>query len=726
MPRLKGKKIVLQTDRGAVSIERDKNGVPHIEASTYVDLLFGLGWVHACDRLLAMELTRLIGRGEAAEHLEGSPELIETDRVMRKHRLWLDSVGQVEKTDQETKDLVGSYCKGVNDFMKNNRLPFEFKLIRHVPEPWTPADCFLILRMMGLVDLAETQGWMEKLIVQAIKDGVPYQKLKELCPYLEDRPDDEYMSKIKNVKLESTIVPPTITLGAIPRLQSSNNWAVSGKKTASGKPIMCGDPHLDSSRLPAIWQEVVLETEDNYFTGATVPGIPAPALGRTAHLAWSPTYGCTDVIDHFIEEVKDGRYRRGSEWKPFKVRNEIIRVKGGEPLSVNFYENEHGILEGEPKEDGFYLCFAMAMAGAGAADMEAMMKLMNTKTASEAMGHFASLDFGPFNWVIADGDGNIAYQLCGPFPVRKEGTTGLLPLPGWDKSYDWKGLHDRGDNPSVLNPPENYFCTANQDLNKYGAVPMMDLPMADDRAARIAELLQARDDHTVGSMKAIQYDLKSKQAEKLMEIIRPLLPDSENGRLLKEWDSRYDPHSSSPTIFENVYRELLMTVFGENGLGREAMAHLLEETIIPYIFYGNFDGVLLREESSWFGDLSREDVFKKAIGKGLDVGAPHYGSTRKFVMKNLLLGGRLPRFLGFDYGPIELPGSRGTVSQGQIFRTFGGREANFSPTYRFIADFSEEGIHSVLAGGPSDRRFSKWYTSGIEEWLKGVYKRLLP
>jgi penicillin amidase len=722
--KLNQKEIEIAAHHGTVFLRRDENGVPHIRAGSYQDLLFGLGWAHAYDRLVGMDLTRVIGKGAASEQLDGSAEFVEIDRFMRRYRLWADSQEEARKLKGETRELVDAYCRGANRGMEVRR-PFEFRLIRHRPEPWTPADCILIVRMMGLVDLSETQGFMEKFIVQMIQNGVPLAHIRELCPYMTDEPDREYMDVIKNVKLAQPIVPPTIGWSAVPRLESSNNWVVSGERTASGKPILCGDPHLDTARLPAIWYEVAMRCDDFYFLGATVPGLPACALGRTEDLAWAPTYGCMDVSDYFIEEVKGGKYRRGDDWQDFIVREETLDVKGKEPVKLHYYETAHGVLDTEPAGDGYYLSYALSSERTGARDAENMMKLPLLKTVSEAMGYFATLDFGAFNWVLADGAGNIGYQMSGGVPVRPQGVSGLLPLPGWDERFDWKGLHDREKNPRLYNPDEGYFGTANQDVNYLAGVQMLTLPMADNRARRIAQMLAARKDHTADTMEKMHYDLYANQAEEFMKVIGPLLPDTPNGRLLAGWDFVYDPDSPAPMLFESVYRELRRTVFGDCGMGSEVVDCLLDETIIPYIFYGNFDRILLSEDSAWFGGKPRDELFRTAIEKGLDVEAVRYGGTRKVVMKNLFFGGRLPRFLGFDYGPIELPGSRSTITQGQLF-TSGGRLATFSPTYKFIADFAEDHIHSVLAGGPSDRRFSKWYTSGIKDWLAGRYKSLAP
>jgi penicillin amidase len=726
MEKLKRDEIRMSAATGEITIRRDENGVPHVRADSLTDLLFGLGWLHACDRPVQLELTRLVAKGLTAEFLKGDPEMVELDRYMRRYNLWGDSKYQAECLRPQTEELVQAYCAGVNHGMGGDKQPLEFRLLKHKQEPWAVADSVAVLKLTGLVDMTETQGWAEKLIVQMIREGVDLERLKELFPYMIEDLNPDYVKLICGLEFEGPIVPETVRWAQLPRNMCSNNWAVAGSRTASGKPILCGDPHLDTSRLPALWQEVALEAGDFYFTGVSMPGIPFPSLGRTRHLAWSATYAYMDVMDYFIEIVKDGKYRRGSEWRDFDVREEIIKVKGGEPLTVRFYETDHGVLEGEPAKDGYYLCFAWSAGrDCGAETLDAMADVLPCTRVEEAMPHFARLDFAAFNWVMADAQGNIGYQMSGRCPARAEGCSGLLPMPGWDESFHWQGYLPREDNPSLYNPPEGFIVTANQDLNRYGRAPVINLCMASYRAERIAELLSASQELDAAYMQRMHYDLYSRQAEAFMHVIRPLLPDTPNGKLLKEWDLRYHSDSREATLFERVYLELVKIVFGQYGVGRQVMDYIMDETILFHDFYGNFDRLLLAEDSLWLGDNSREELIGLACERNLAAQPVPYGSWRKILMKNIFFAGKLPRFLGFDYGPVELIGSRATIPQGQIFKSM-GRVATYSPTWKLVADFSEEGIRSVLAGGPSDRRFSKWYKSGIKDWLAANYKRIVP
>ncbi len=719
---LSGSPVTLDTKGGKTTILRNGHGIPEISAKRYEDAYYGMGWVHAHDRQLQTLLTRLLLEGRAAETLSGEPALVEIDRYMRRMRFLPDPDSEIKKLDPEVRRHLEFYTMGFNHYLETHGAVFEFRLLGYKPEPWRIRDSLILGKIMAFLGLADAQGAMEKFLVQMARNDLSEKKLRELFPYLSERID---YALLKKLELAPPLVPEALKwLSKIPKMTASNNWAVSGRLTASGKPMYCSDPHLEVNRIPSIWQEIVLRLPDNVVMGASLPGVPGIAIGRTKNLAWGATYSFMDMIDYRIEECRDGRYRRGKQWKPFAVREEVIKVKKGEPVVENVYENEHGVLEGNPFQEGHYLVMSWSAARAcGAGEFNGLLALPHARSAREAMACFRKLEALSFNWVMADSSGNIAYQMSGRLFKRPRGVSGLVPLPGWEKRYSPRGFVSPTQLPSALNPPEGFIVTANQDLNRLGKAKPINLPMASYRADRIAQLLKKKKKLTVDDMKRIHLDLYSLQAERFMRVLRPLLPDTDNGRILREWECSYTPDSRGATLFESVYLALLNTVFGDNGMGREVVDWVMNETGLFNDYYGNLDEILMNPRSAWFEGRPREELFKRAIKEGLTAKPEPYGKTRLVTLSHLLFGGKLPRFLGFDYGPIQLPGGRATVPQGQIFKS-AGRVTTFSPSYRMIADLAEHALHTNIAGGSSDRRFSRWYMRDMENWLKGVYKVL--
>jgi len=720
--KLKKNQVVLARHDGRVVIQRNENGIPIIKAESLVDLAYGLGWVHASDRQLQALLTRILLKGQAAEKLQNTPELIAVDTYMRTMNFLPNPEEVITKLENEVKQQLDAYAQGFNSYISQHGVVYELKLLGYKPEPWNISDTLILGKVFGFIGLADAQGNMEKLLVQMIQQGVSEDKLRELFPYLTEEIDYELYKK---VKLAPALVPESLRwLGKLPSFRASNNWAVSGSRTLSGKPILCGDPHLEVNRLPSVWQEIMMVLPDNLLLGVSVPGAPGLILGRNNHIAWSATYSFMDMLDFRIERCREGQYWREDGWKSFKVREETIRVKGSQPIVHKVYENEHGVLEGNPYEEGLYLllCWS-ARDDCGAGDFNGTMNLPKARNVKEAMELLKQLDASSFNYVIADVEGNIGYQMTGRQYRRPQGISGLLALPGWEQKYDPMGFVEKDMLPSAYNPAEGFIATANQDLNHLGKSDPINLAMGAYRAERIADILRGGQNLTVEDMKRMHFDLYSLQAERLMRIIRGLLPDSPNGKILKAWDMRYDSNSKGAMLFESVYQALYRVVFGDHNLGREVIDYLMRETTMFNDYYANIDAILLREDSAWFGGESRDKLFRQAIEEGLNIEAGSYGKTRKVMLSNLLFGGKFPHFFGYDYGPVELPGSRATIPQGQIFKS-AGRLTTFSPSYRFITDMATREMHTTIAGGPTDRRFSRWYTTDIDNWVHGRYKVL--
>ena len=712
--------------KGPVKIRRLAGGFPRVDSLSTTDLFFGLGYVHGHDRQMHMWLLKVLLQGRASECFAADPQLIELDKYMRWIDLARDSGTELQKLDAGERDLLQSYCDGVNNAVADAGRPMEFRLCGYRPDPWTPADCLTMIKAAGFVGLAQSQADMEKFILQIIQNGVDPARVKALFPYIEEEIDESLIETIRKVRLVRPPVSAGLSwLSRLSGFTSSNNWALGPDKTASGKPILCGDPHL-SLQLPSVWYNVMLVRGDFFLMGGSMPGIPAVAVGRTPELAWAVTYAPADVSDNFIEEVRDGKYRHGEQWRDFKVREEILRPKKKAPQTLRFYENERGLLEGEPGEDGYYLTFAWtALNGATARTLQNFFKLFEAHCAEEALDCFAGLPFAPFNWVVADAKGDIGYQMSGLVARKAEGSSGLLPLLGWVPEQNWSGMVDPLRYPRVLNPQEGFIVTANQDLNHLGDIKPMKLPMSSYRAERIAGLLSSRPDFTVADMQKMHFDLYSTQAEAFMKIMRPLLPDTPNGRLLGGWDLCCGADSQGAELFERVYVELLKIVFGEMGFGVDVMQNVIFEGSMFAMLHGNFDRILLSGQSVWFGDLTRDEIYARAIDRGLAGTCEPYGRSRRVTVKNLFFAGRLPAIFGFDYGPFEASGSRATIPQFQVFKTM-GQEGTFSPTLRMVTDLATREMHTNLAGGASDRRFSKYYTLGFSDWLEGRYELFRP
>ncbi len=718
--RLK-KKITLNRNNNNILIERNKYGIPEITANNIVDASYAIGFVHANDRQMHIMLTRVLLEGKASEKLADEPGLIEIDRFMRRMNFLPNMQKEVEKLEPKAKEQLQAYADGVNYFLDNNKAIFDFKLVGYKPEKWKIEDSLLLSKVFGFIGLVDAQMAMEKLIVQMTQNNVEEDKLKELFPYMTETIDYELLKKIK---IQDAIVPSAVKwFSKLPRFNASNSWIISGQHTKSGKPILSGDPHLEGNRLPNVWAEIVIHLPENKLTGVTIPGYPGMPIGRNNHIAWTATFSFMDMLDYRIEHCKDGKYKReNDEWIAYEPRIEKIKTKKGKIIEEKIYENENGLLEGNPFEEGHYLALKWsAQDDCGASESNCLLNFYEVKTVKEAQAQFRKLDASTFNFSIVDVEGNIGYQMSGRMFKRPKGTSGLIPLPAWIKGNEYQGYVDKEDLPTQYNPENGMIITTNQDLNYLGKASPINLPMATYRHDRIKQLLDKPEKKDLAYMKKMHYDLLSVQAERFMEMIKPLIPNNENGNILSNWDCKYDKESLGATIFESVYIEILKVVFGDNGFGRDVVEQVMKETGLFNDYYGNFDNVIFKEKSTWYGNKTRAELLTFAIEEGLKKEVKPYGETRKVLLANMLFGEKFPKFFGFDYGPISLPGNRATIPQGQIFKS-ANRITTFTPSFRFLTDMIGNEVHTNMLGGVSDRRFSKLYTNDIENWFNGIYK----
>ena len=699
-------------------IFRDKNGTPHIEAETHDDMYWGQGFVHARDRGVQMLMMRILGQGRLCELLNDSNESLGIDKFFRQMNWHNNLEREFDKLEEKYQDYLQSYANGVNAAFAE-KSPWEYKLLGYKPEKWTANDSIMISRMVGYLTLAQSQAEMERLFVEMVQADISREKLEELFPGNLGELD---IDLLKKVELGERIVNPSSLwdMGA-PRMMASNNWVIGGARTKSGQPILANDPHLEVNRLPNVWSEIVLSGGGRYVMGGTMPGAPGVLTGRTPEIAWGVTYAFVDAIDSWIEDCKDGKYRKEGEWHDFHIRTETVKRKKADDVDVNFYENEHGVLDGNPHRPGLYLATRWTGADSGAVTIRAFFDIAEATTAKEGMNIIGQVETG-WDFVFADKAGDIGFQMTGKVPKRRASISGFVPLPGWDSENDWDSYISVEEMPRSLNPKSNFFATANNDLNEYGKIPPINMPMGSYRAERINALLAEKDDFTVEDVFAMHADLYSLQAERFMAILRPLLPNTPQGEILREWDLCYDTDSQGAYLFEAFYKELYREVFGKNGFGVDALDFLNDESGTFIDFYQNFDRVLLADDSSWFGDMSRDELYHKVAVKSLNIEAKTWGSRQQYTMSHMLFGGTLPAFLGFDRGPITGVGGRATIHQGQIYQS-AGRTTTFFPSLRMVTEMGEDKLYSNLAGGPSDNRFSKWYVSDLENWLNYRYKK---
>jgi penicillin amidase len=709
---------------GTVHLRRVKEGFPVIQGEKSEDVYYGLGFMHGLDRILQMSITRLMAQGRVSEELSSTDETIAMDRHFRWIKLPRDLDREEKRLKSETKDILQAYCDGVNAAVNENGVPLEMKLSGYKHEPWNVTDVLLLARTVAYTGLTQSQGEGEKFIIELLQNDIDDKMILELFPAIKGKIPKGLREHLKALQTWQPLAGPDRSWKyRAAGFSASNNWAVRKGMSAGDKPILCNDPHM-ALMLPSLWYPVLMKTEKGYLSGVTMAGAPLVLAGRNSRLAWGVTYGCADVMDYFIEDIREGKFRRDKKWERCTVRTEILKPKRKPIQSWSVHETDHGTIEGEVTTGGYYLSLAWSgfEKGATAETMNSFLKLHGSKDVKEGMKICSRLQLAAFNWVLADTRGDIGYQMSGNIPKR-EGS-GLLPYYGWDKNSKWKKMIKTDKLPAVHNPRGDLIVTANQDLNRLGKVKAMTLPMSSWRANRISELLKKNKKNGPREMASIQTDDLSLQAGAYMKILHPILPESEEADPLLNWDTRYSPGSRGAALFEEFYRELVLIVFGEKNLGRDVMEHVMDKTSVFAMYHGHFDAVLLSSESKWFRGSRQEDLFLEALNRVLATKNRPLKSRQRTVLRNPILPGIPGRLTGFS-ASIPLYGSRATVPQRQEIH-FQGKTTVFGPSMRMIATLDDDRLMVALPGGPSERNFTPWYRSALKGFRRGEFAVLDP
>jgi penicillin amidase len=544
---------------GPVVVERDGHGVVRIRAESLEDLFFAQGVVHAQERLWQMEFQRRVGQGRLSEVL--GEATLPQDRFLRTWGFYRAAQAAYARLLPEEKRVVDAYVAGVNAYLATRPpLPLEFRLLGFRPEPWTGPDVLVWAKMMSY-DLSA--NWDTELLrYRLLARGLSPERIAQLLPpYPEDAPT--ILRELPLPKEEEKPLQALLELSRrLPRfLEASNNWVVAGSRTATGKPFLADDPHL-SLGVPSLWFLMALEAPGYKAIGASLPGVPGIVIGRNERIAWGVTNVGADVQDLYVMEEAPGGYRYKGRVVPYRVREEVIRVKGGREERLKVRETVYGPVISDALEDRPKNPLALRWVSLDPEDhiLMAFLGVNRARNWEEFKKALEVYSAPSQNFVYADVDGNIGYIAPGKFPIRKEGHTGMVPVPG-NGEWDWLGYRRPEEWPQVLNPPKGYVVTANHKVTPPGFPYALTYDWAEPyRAERIEELLLAKERLSLEDMKAIQQDQKSLLYRDFRPVLELLTPLSERSQAWRErllsWDGTMAPGSEEALAFALWYAEL--------------------------------------------------------------------------------------------------------------------------------------------------------------------------
>ncbi len=737
---------------GDVDVKIDAHGIPHVFAESWSDAARALGYLHARDRLWQMEVFRRMASGTLSEvlgrnHLESDILARQLEFRRSTGRLW----GSADFPGELRGELL-AYAAGVNARIEElgaTGLPEQVKKLGYRLAPWSPIDSLVFSKYMGWDQSGtDTDLWLGRM---AEKLGVA--AIEELWPL--DRPYEVPAVATQSTRPKTAFAPMTPVPGAERAIAAaerhlsgaawlgrggsfgSNNWAVDGTKTRSGKPILASDPHL-GFQIPSIWYSCHVSVKGRSVAGATFPVSPVVIIGHNDRIAWGVTNLQADAVDYYIETLKSDdplQYRHRGEWKRVDQSIEEIAVRGEAPHRLTLASTVHGpIISRDGK--------AISLAWTGLAptrDVVAFWRINHAQSLREFLEALDDLAVPALNMVYADVEGNIALHPSGALPLRTPGQ-GRIPMEGASGDNDWAGMIPRKDLPLAINPASHFVASANGRPASTGYPHYLGWMWDPSyRARHIHEMLATASDLTVETMAPLQNDALDKAAASFLPPMLEALGRSKlegelarsNAAALQGWNYVARGETIAPTVWMEWFSQYREAVWDDEwqsrGIEKEHGSWGFtgdnhREPMLEVLEY------MTREHprSAWFDDKStperetRDEIVVRSFAKAVQALEKRLGAdTRGWAWSklNLLHVRSITGEPALARSGVAVPGTAFTVNPGGDTGP-----VTSGASFRMIVDLSDTANSvGVYPGGQSDDPSTPTYDDQIAPWARGEY-----
>jgi penicillin amidase len=724
---------------GAVEIVRDEVGIPHVRAGSAPDVFFGQGWVQAEDRLGQLEYDRRRAAGRWAE-VAGRPA-VSFDVFARRCDLTAAARREYDALHSPARAVLDAFTAGVNAWLDADRaLPPDLELAGVRPARWEPWECCAVFLVRHVV-FANWQKklWRGRLAAILGADAVARIEGIDAREHPLIVPPGEWARAA--VARPEDLEPVLAAMAATAEVAAgSNAWALHGSRTASGMPLVAGDPHR-FVESPGVYAQVHLTCDEFDAVGLSFIGVPGfPHFGHNDRVAWAVTNAQADYQDLFVERFAPGdpsscEFEGG--WTDVAHRREAVEVRGGEPVEVDCYETHHGpVMFGDPASGS-----ALAMRSTALAEpstgLRVLDPMLRTRTVQELDDVMRDWVDPVNNLVSADVDGHIAYRTVGRIPVRSR-ANGWGPVPGWTGAHEWTGMVPYEDQPHVVDPPLGAIITANQRIVAPDFPHYLGLDYArPDRAVRVTERLAPLQAATVDDMASVHRDRRSLGADRWVERLVQLDPDDpfERDALdeLSTWDRVMDADSAGAAVYAAVRDaagkivahhpalESLRIPFADEPSGTYQPLELRLWVALPGLLDAD-DASLLPPGTAW------SDVLEEALAQGVAIlrsaqgddvrswrwGALHVSApTHPLSATHPEWGGRL------DPPVVEMGGEWDTVFSSAHAAGYGFNMTSGSVA-RYVFDLSDwDTSRWIVPSGASGDPGSAHFADQRTRWAAG-------
>ncbi|MEA2429021.1 MAG: penicillin amidase [Thermoleophilaceae bacterium] len=749
LPQTRGS-VAVEGLSAPVTIGRDKLGVPRVEARTVEDLCFAQGFCLAQDRLFQLEMYRRLASGRVAEF--AGPEALKSDRLFRTLGLHRRAVSEVATIPRRGREYLEAYAAGVNAAVAAMPAPpIELQLLRIDPEPWTPADSLAIGKIiaLGFSTNMETELFRAELV-----NLIGAEKVARLEPQypggnpVVTQPGVPWSGDALELAAQIAEVRDLVGFGLEP--VGSNNWAVSGERSATGSPLLAGDPHITAS-IPDVWYTMELSSPDLEVRGGSMPGFPGIVIGQTRDIAWSFTNVMADVQDLYVERVRSAHeghapaYEFRGEWRPLGVLHDRIAVRGGQAEPIEIWETHHGPIMNRPLgAHGEPLALAWtALREPWPAHLA--IDYGYARSGRELVEALADHTVPCMNLVWADSSGHIGYKLIGNLPRRLGGCPDL-PKPGWTGEYEWDGYVPYEELPEIVDPPGGTIVTANNRIAPDDYPHHITSEYLDGyRASRIEELLAERERHSLDDVARIQMDVFSIPGGEAARRLTRLEPVEQREvralERLRSWDSRLDPDTIAGTIVQvftvHFARAIARAVIGDDEQASRWISKsrlgFSPMTSSPWRFQARMLELWEEGDRELIGGRSWDELALGALGSALDELEERHGPDPAAWRWGRVHGVRFAHVFGEGKGPLSrvldrilsrrVPagGSQETVCANGYVAHGGDYTGVWGPSFRLLADLADPSRSRWQhMTGQSGHPGSPHYDDLIDGWLAGA------
>ncbi|HRH57481.1 MAG TPA: penicillin acylase family protein [Chitinophagales bacterium] len=741
LPKIDGQTF-LKGLRDDVEIIRDEHGIAHIYANNINDLLFGQGFVHAQDRLFQMELNRKVARGTLSEII--GKKALDSDRIARTMGYERVAKQDWELFGKDEQQLIIDYCNGINAYIKSSdfKLPVEFKLLKHRPEPWEPMDVASFSRL--LISLL-TWGWYDEIIRAKLIEAVGAEAAMELD---NTYPKENPVTLPKGIEFNMLDISGKFQAMQgpyMPQISGSNAWTVSGSRTKTGKPFLCNDPHL-TLKNPNIWYMNHLHCPELHASGVTAPSLPMVQIGHNEKIGWGITLSYTDIEDVFVEKFTDETcttYMHDGKLRETNIIEEKIFIKGEKmPHIEKVYETVHGTLISDVTGHSsmkLTLCSMAYKPGTATKGWFLLNKAKNWNDFTDAVKHITAPGL---NIVYADTDSNIGYYNSGKVPIRDK-ETASVPQAGWTAEHDWKGFVPFEEMPHALNPEKGYVITANHKIEPDDFPYFLgDIYMNGYRANRLEKMLLRKEKAEPKDFNEMQIDFYCTPGKQFASHFKDIKMDNAELQryvdMLLAWDGVLHPEKIEGSLYKVGKLMVVKKLYGSAVHDKKLVDELLGRgfhTIFGPVnsFLGHNTPTLLRiledKDSFWLQSAGgKEKLLKDGFKSAIDWLKLNYGTKyQKWKWGDLhaivfphALSAQPPLDKVFDIGPFPIGGDTDTPFQTFIMAAEGYGGELSAPSYRQIIDFSDFDKSTVVMPlGNSGNMASPFYKNQLRDWFEG-------